>query len=144
MIQERKNFSAPGYFLRQLPVDREVASQRAIATINEIKPRGIICCGMAESRQKLTIEHQASYGKRYLYTNVNLENLVSNLAHTSISYDAGKFVCEALYFKVLEHIELANFAVPCIFVHVPVLTAKNTKILLQDFELIISYFLAKS
>ena len=141
MIQERVKFSAFGHFLRQLPVDSEVASQKAIATINQIKPQGIICCGMAESRQELTIEYCAKDGDKCLYTTVDLEDLVGNLAYTSISYDAGKFVCEGLYFNVLKHIQISDFKVPCIFVHVPVFTSKNTDILLQDFESIISFFL---
>ena len=141
IIQEQKNFSASGYFLRQLPVDREIASQKAIATINQIKPQGIICCGMAESRQELTIEYCARDGEQCLYTKVDLEDLVSNLAHTSISHDAGKFVCESLYFNILSHIQISDLEMPCIFVHVPVFTSGNTDILLQDFESIISYFL---
>ncbi len=141
MIQERENFPASGHFLRQLPVDRELASQQAIATINQIKPQGIICCGMAESRQELTIESRANEGKKCLYTDVDLEDLLGNLANSSISHDAGKFVCESLYFNVLKYIQSSNFQVPCIFVHVPVFTLKNTEILLQDFESIISYFL---
>ena len=141
MIQKQENFSASGHFLRQLPVDREIASQKAIAAINKIQPQGIICCGMAESRQELTIEYCAKDGEKCLYTTVDLEDLVANLAYTSISHDAGKFVCESLYFNVLKHIQLSDFKVPCIFVHVPIFTSENTDILLQDFKSIMSYFL---
>ena len=139
LIQERETLSASGYFLRQLPVDREVASQQAIATIKKIQPQGIICCGMAESRPKLTIESCANYGQECLSTTVNLEELVDNLAATSISHDAGKFVCEALYFNVLNYVQNTKLQLPCIFVHVPVLTSENTDILVQDFEAIIDY-----
>ena len=141
MIQKRGKFSASGYFLRQLPVDREVASQKAITTINQIQPQGIICCGMAESRQELTIESCANCGHECLHTTVDLEDLIGNLAYTSISHDAGKFVCESLYFNILKHIQISNLKVTCIFVHVPVFTVENTDIILQDFESIISYFL---
>ena len=141
MIQERGDFSASGHFLRQLPVDSDLASQKAIATINQIKPQGIICCGMAESRQELTIESCANNDEECLYTTVDLEDLVGNLAYSSISHDAGKFVCESLYYNVLKHIQLSDFKVSCIFVHVPVFTSENTNILLQDFESIIRYFL---
>ncbi|MGK7895189.1 MAG: peptidase C15 [Xenococcus sp. (in: cyanobacteria)] len=142
MIQKRDLFSASGHFLRQLPVDRKIASQKAIAIINQIKPRGVICCGMAESRPELTIESCANDGQKCLSTTVNLEDLVNNLASTSISHDAGKFVCESLYFNILSHIHISNLKVPCIFVHVPVMTLENQDILLQDFEEIISYFLS--
>jgi len=139
IIQERKVLAASGYFLRGLPVDREAASQQAIAIIKQIKPQTIICCGMAESRQHLTIESCANYGQECLNTTVNLEYLVHNLAATSISHDAGKFVCEALYFNVLKHVQSSKLQIPCLFVHVPVLTSENTDILVQDFESIISY-----
>ena len=134
MIQERGQFAASGHFLRQLPVDRELASREAIATINQIKPQGVICCGMAESRLELTIESCANESEQCLYTNVDLEDLLDNLANTYISHDAGKFVCESLYYNVLKHLQISNLKVPCIFVHVPVVTLENTEILLQDFE----------
>ncbi|MEM9274605.1 MAG: peptidase C15 [Cyanobacteria bacterium P01_F01_bin.143] len=139
IVQKRKKLAASGYFLRQLPVEREVASQQAITTIKKVQPQGIICCGMAESRPELTIEFCANYGQECLSTTVNLEDLVNNLAATSISHDAGKFVCEALYFNVLNYLQNAKLQLPCIFVHVPILTSKNTDILVQDFAAIISY-----
>lgn len=141
MIQERKTVAASEYFLRQLPVEREAASQQAIAIIKKIKPQTIICCGMAESRQKLTIESCASHDQECLYTKVNLKDLVSNLVATSISHDAGKFVCESLYFNVLKYVQNSEFNASCIFVHVPVLTSENKDILLKDFESVIHYFL---
>ena len=141
MIQEEEFSWTSGHFLRQLPVERKLASQKAITTINEIRPEGIICCGMAESRTKLTIEYSANQGQKCLTTRVDLEDLVSNLANSSISHDAGKFVCESLYFNVLNHLQLSNYQTPCIFVHVPVLTADNSHMLRQDFASIIRYFL---
>ena len=40
-------------FLRQLPVDVQLASTQVMEKINAIQPDYIICCGMAASRTEL-------------------------------------------------------------------------------------------
>ncbi len=163
-------------FLRQLPVDVSEASSRAIAKIKELQPDAIICCGMAESRTKLTVESCATCGyasyriRLYRYclsickilrlkrlqaflpallansnqpnsilikTSVELDKLISGLAGTEISHDAGKFVCEGLYYQVLTYLTESNLNIHCIFVHVPVLTPENLPRIVADFRLII-------
>jgi len=123
-------------FLRKLPVDFQLAPNLAIAQINQLQPDTIICCGMAESRQKLTIESCACCDSDILKTAVNLEPLVADLAATEISHEAGKFVCEALYYAVLKHICDAQIAAKCIFVHVPILTPDNAGRMVADFLLV--------
>jgi pyroglutamyl-peptidase len=49
------------FFLRQLPVNSELATQQIIDAIKVINPHGIICCGMAETRNKLSLESHASW-----------------------------------------------------------------------------------
>ncbi|MCU0542950.1 MAG: peptidase C15 [Oscillatoriaceae cyanobacterium Prado104] len=121
-------------FLRKLPVDFELAPNLAIAHINRLQPDAIICCGMAESRQKLSLESCAvNGGREILKTAVNLELLANNLTATEISHDAGKFVCEALYYAVLKHLGECQIETQCIFVHVPILTADNTGGIVADF-----------
>ncbi len=66
--------------------------------------------------------------------------MVSRLSHTQISHDAGKFVCEGLYYRVLKYLEQSQLFIPCMFVHVPVLTQENKNIIVQDFETILQYF----
>lgn len=124
-------------FSRKLPVDFQEAPNLAIAKINQIQPKTIICCGMAESRQKLTVESCACCDKYILKTKVNLEPLVADLSITEISDDAGKFVCEALYYAILKHLGDSQLSTKCIFVHVPILTDKNLDKIVADFLLII-------
>lgn len=124
-------------FLRQLPVDISLASQQAIAAINDIQPQVVICCGMAESRQQLTLESHARGQKDKLYTTINLEKLVLKLSNTSISYDAGKFVCEGLYYQVLHHLRNSHPNSHGLFVHVPVLTEINLYHIINDCNLIL-------
>ncbi|MEG4245372.1 peptidase C15 [Microcoleus sp. MON2_D6] len=124
-------------FLRKLPVDFQLAPNLAIAQINQLQPDTIICCGMAESRQKLTVESCACCDSDILKTAVNIEPLVADLAATEISHEAGKFVCEALYYAVLKHICDSQIPAKCIFVHVPILTEENADKIVADFLLII-------
>jgi|GEM_PF-231633 len=123
-------------FLRKLPVDAECAPNLAIAQINQLQPDTIICCGMAESRQKLTLESCACCDTDMLKTTVNLEPLIADLATTEISHEAGKYVCEALYYAVLKHLADSQFSTKCIFVHVPILTSENADKIVADFSLI--------
>lgn len=123
--------------LRQLPVDVAEAALRVTATIEELQPDGIICCGMAEGRTLLTLESCATCGSTLLKTSVNLEEFVTKLAKTTISHDAGKFVCEGLYYEALQYLSQHQRNTPCIFVHVPVLTAENYLEIVADFQIII-------
>jgi pyroglutamyl-peptidase len=125
-------------FLRQLPVDVELASSQIIAKINAIQPDYIICCGQAARRTRLSLELAASSGESVLQTEVDLEKLVMGAAAIDISHDCGKFVCEALYYSVLDYLSQSQLAARCIFVHVPLLNAENLSGILTDFVLIIN------
>lgn len=127
------------YYLRKLPVNTEKASEKAIALIQDIKPSAIICCGMAESRYKLTIESNARCDGDCLQTTVNLSQLISCLFNASISNDAGNFVCEGLYYQILNYLKNSKLEIPCIFVHIPILTNSNQSIILQDFKCILDF-----
>ena len=124
-------------FIRWLPVDIEIASQAVITKINEIAPDIIICCGMAEGRHQLSIESNATRGNIVMRTNVALEKLVDGVDRFNISHDAGKFVCEALYYSVLNYIFEQKLNISCIFVHVPILNENNLAAIVEDFGLIL-------
>jgi pyroglutamyl-peptidase len=125
-------------FLRQLPVDVHLASDRVIQKISELQPDCIICCGMAASRMQLTVEFCASWKESILQTGVDLEQLVSGARSIEISHDCGKFVCEGLYYSVLDHLRQSQIRANCIFVHVPVLHSENLVNIVADFVLIIN------
>jgi pyroglutamyl-peptidase len=92
-IAQREFASVSLNCLRKLPVDIDRASKLVIDRIDRIEPDLVICCGMAERRQQLTIESCATFGDKIRHTSVNLDTLVSQLTKTTISHDAGKFVC---------------------------------------------------
>lgn len=121
------------HFLRKLPVDFEEAPKQAIAKINKLQPDWVVCCGMAESREKLTVEKQARCGTEAIVTPLNLRLLIQDLNLTEISEDAGQFVCEALYYSVLNHLHTHPQKIGALFVHVPLLTPTNFPPILDDF-----------
>ncbi len=127
-------------FLRNIPVDIKLASQQVISEIEKVEPDVIICCGMAEKRNKLTIESNASCEDECFYTSINCQELSKMLVATEISHDAGKFVCEGLYYQILKYIQSINKNVHCIFVHVPVLEYNHSCLIWRDFHLIIIAF----
>lgn len=125
--------------LRKLPVDTNLASQKVINKIQEVNPQSIICCGMAEKRNHLTIESNARSKHNCHKSPVNLTQLLSCLNHTSISHDAGKFVCEGLYYQVLEFLKIKKVRSNCIFVHIPIINPSNTQNIYDDFLKIIKF-----
>lgn len=118
---------------RQLPVDFELAPQRVIAAIEQHQPEIIVCCGMAESRLELTIEANGKHQGDQLQTSVHLDRLIAPLASTTISHDAGNYVCNYLYYQVLQYLQAKQLQSQCVFVHVPVLTDLNFHAIYQDF-----------
>ena len=137
IIQKQLNSSL--CFVRKLPVDTNLATLQVIQAIEQIKPQGIICCGMAESRSQLTLESNAVCDRDRIFTQVDIEKLVTCLNNTKISQDAGKFVCEGLYYQTLKYIQLKKPTIQCIFVHIPPIDADNLKTIHQDFMAIINF-----
>lgn len=139
LAQKEKSKLDSIFFLRQLPVDVELATKQIIEAIKVVNPQGIICCGMAESRNELALESNASCNQERIFTQVDLDELASCLINTKISHDAGKFVCEGLYYQLLKYLQVNNFHLPCMFVHVPILLPSNLEQINQDFKTIIRY-----
>jgi len=127
--------------LRQLPVDIQQASNLVINRINQLNPDLIISCGMAERRAILTVESQARGENNLIESWVNLDKLTAGLKVTNISQDAGKFVCEGLYYLMLKHLRDRRLQTPCIFVHVPLLSSQNLPDIKADFSKIINRLL---
>ena len=127
----------PFNFLRKLPVEFELAPQHVLAKFNELRPKVLICCGMAEERTKLNIESRAVLDEQILQTSVDLDKLTADLLMTEISHDAGEFVCNTLYYKTLEHLSSQEENHHSIFVHVPIITEENKSLLVADFISII-------
>jgi len=111
-------------------VDVERASAAVIATIKAIDPDIAIACGMAESRTLLSLERRARWDEHTLTTTVDVDGLLAYLSNAVVSEDAGQFVCEGLYYRLLSYL---GERTPCLFVHVPVLAVENRPSIVSDF-----------
>lgn len=120
-------------FLRKLPVDFELAPQQVITRFNELTPDILVCCGMAEERDRLHLESRAVIDAVTARTELDLEALCRDLPMTEISHDAGDFVCNTLYFQALNHLRTQPRRHHCLFVHVPLLTGANIDAIKMDF-----------
>jgi pyroglutamyl-peptidase len=119
---------------RQLPVDFFQAPLQAIALVNRLRPDVVVCCGMSEQRSQLNLESCAIAHHETLTTPFDVDELVTGLPHTTISDDAGRFVCNYLYYSLLRYIQDQGLSTRCLFVHVPVLTDENRSLILHDFQ----------
>ncbi|MEM7796631.1 MAG: peptidase C15 [Cyanobacteria bacterium P01_C01_bin.118] len=123
--------------LHRLPVNFDLAPMEVLSHIVQYRPKLVICCGMAEKRDTLTVEKWGTYNYQQLTTSIDLENLIQQTIHTHISYDAGNFVCNRLYYRVLQHLEHKSAA--ALFVHVPLITPANQAIIEFDFLKIVEH-----
>jgi len=123
--------------LRQLPVDFEAAPRRVIRAIEQYRPRFIVLCGMAEGRSALSLEAQAKHQGSTLATSLNLNWLISGTKSSQISLDAGNFVCNRLYYIVLQWLLLNRHPSQALFIHIPPLSESNQLTILSDFAHII-------
>lgn len=126
------------HLLRQIPVDFHLASQQVIRKIQEIQPALILCCGMAEPRSHLSIESNGRFQSHLYFTSIDLNALISCTHATVISHNAGRFVCNYLYYQVLRYLEIYQVPAQCLFVHVPLLNADNLPIVTDDFLAILN------
>jgi len=124
-------------WLSQVPVSFEMAPIRVINALYRFRPRAVVCCGMAEKRAYLSLEQQGKSVSRSLQTGLNLADLLADTHLSEISHDAGDYVCNALYYRVLAAIQESAIAMPCLFVHVPVLTALTRSLIQADMQLVL-------
>ncbi|MEB3212503.1 MAG: peptidase C15 [Leptolyngbyaceae bacterium] len=121
------------HFLRKVPVHFSYAPSCVIHHIQTIEPDIVICCGMSEKHQTMNIESRAIRAGQIQYTGVDLVRLVDGLKMTRISHNAGRYVCNSLYFDVLDFLRHYHKPVLCIFVHVPRLSLENQAWVVSDF-----------
>ncbi|MBD2464835.1 peptidase C15 [Oscillatoria sp. FACHB-1407] len=133
----QQNPSPSWHVLRQLPVDFELAPQKAIAHVTQLQPDVVVCCGMAESRSRLSVESRAITESEILHSTLDLQRLTAELNYTEISDDAGRFVCNALYYAMLKHLRSHQPQSHGLFVHVPILTDENRGAIVADFRVIL-------
>ncbi|MEL6552845.1 MAG: peptidase C15 [Cyanobacteria bacterium J06621_11] len=120
-------------WIRNVPVSFELAPIRVVNALYRWQPRAVLCCGMAEKRGLLSIEQQAKQGDRTLLTSADIPRLLQKTQLSEISYDAGDYVCNHLYYQVLESIYKYKITATALFIHVPILREESKKIIIEDF-----------
>ena len=130
--------------LHSLPVDVEQAFAQIQSVAQETPPDYIFCCGMAETRSRLNFELQAVCGDQVRRSSIPTaywNSLRTRWRCAELSEDAGRFVCNGLYFRLLdERAQLGNPRV--LFIHVPLVTETNRFDLMADFQLLVQRLLA--
>ncbi|MEY2977410.1 MAG: hypothetical protein RLZZ435_1549, partial [Cyanobacteriota bacterium] len=135
---------APYHLLRRLPVDSDRAMEQIEQSLQETTPQLIVCCGMAEKRHTLDLEQQAYQEGHTLQTSLDLTKLAQGLHPVALSQDAGRFVCNTVYYRVLNLLLLAFPETAALFVHVPLLPPAQSSWsadelgILAAFELVLS------
>ncbi len=123
--------------MRQIPVSFDLAPCRVIAKMVELQPRVVVCCGMAETNTHLALELNGKSPHRVLKTSLALQRLLAGTCLTQISPCAGDYVCNHLYYHLLEAIHRNRWSTQALFIHIPVLNQANEALLLHDFKLIL-------
>lgn len=137
LLQSQGQIPEDAVLLRQLPVHFQLAPTEVIANLVTAKPAIVVCCGMAETRTHLTLERYGRLEGQCLTTSLDLPKLAIGTYWTDISEDAGDYVCNYLYFRLLTYIQENNLSTSGLFVHVPLLTQENQAWVAHDFALIL-------
>ncbi|MBD0334643.1 MAG: peptidase C15 [Cyanobacteria bacterium Co-bin13] len=136
-LQQRQELPDNAILMRQVPVNFHLAPCHIIAKLVELRPAVVVCCGMAEKRQRLSLELNGCCEEKVLKTALNLSDLMAGTRLTEISHCAGTYVCNHLYFKVLEFIQQTRCSTQALFIHVPPLNLLNQEFIAADFTLIL-------
>ncbi|MEM9948316.1 MAG: peptidase C15 [Cyanobacteria bacterium P01_D01_bin.36] len=132
-LAERRQLPANSIWIRNVPVSFELAPIRVISELYQHRPHTILCCGMAENRPYLSLEQQAIKGCSVLHTSLDLKQMLQNTQLSQISYNAGSFVCNELYYRILESIQKYKLPTAAVFVHIPILEGARKQLVLEDF-----------
>lgn len=147
---DRQDFPPETLLLRHLPVDTAAASLPVFHYIERFRPTVILCCGMAESRSRLSLEQQATLNGHTRQTALPLAAWCETLPVTDLSHDAGQFVCNDLYYQVLGYSSvpatpsMSRQTCHAAFLHVPPLTLANRLPYAQDLAAIVNACIAVS
>jgi pyroglutamyl-peptidase len=123
--------------MRQIPVSFDLAPSRVIAKMVELQPQVVVCCGMAETRTHLELELNGKSSERVLKTTLALHRLILGTHLTQISHCAGDYVCNHLYYQLLEVIHRHRWPTQALFIHIPNLHTANEPLLVHDLALIL-------
>ena len=129
----------------ELPVTFAGAGRRMTELLQEFKPDLVVMVGLAAGRKGFSVERVAlnladaripdnegaqpvdapvdSSGPAAIFTNVNAKRLAETLrqqgVEAALSYSAGTYVCNHVYYTALRYIQLHMLPTKAVFLHVP-------------------------
>lgn len=135
---------------RQLPTKYKMSQEVLIKAIEEVKPDFVIAVGQAEGRKEISLEKVAlnlmtaniqdnagfkpvdqviePTGETAYFTNLPLENIYQNLraqnVKVKISYSAGTFVCNKVFYDLMYLINNKKYNFKAGFIHIPLLPSQ--------------------
>ncbi|MEL6401951.1 MAG: peptidase C15 [Cyanobacteria bacterium J06626_4] len=133
LARARNQLPGQTLLMRHLPVHWQLASGQVLAALFKHRPAAVVCCGMAEKRAFLSLERYAHHRCDRLETALCLPDLCAEMQWTTVSDDAGNYVCNALYYQLLDCIQQSSLPTQCLFIHVPPISAHNRELLVHDF-----------
>ena len=134
LARARNQLPGQTLLMRHLPVHWQLASGQVLAALFKHRPAAVVCCGMAEKRSFLSLERYAHHRCDRLETTLCLPDLCADMPWTTISDDAGNYVCNALYYQLLDCVQRYSLSTQCLFIHVPPISACNRELLANDFS----------
>ncbi|MBD2110435.1 MULTISPECIES: peptidase C15 [Cyanophyceae] len=136
-LQQQQQIPPGTTVLRHIPVSFELAPIRVMAKLVELRSPMVVCCGMAEGRSHLHLERYGKGKDIALESSLPLAELLVNTHLSGISDDAGTYVCNHLYYRLLEAIAQHRWPVQALFVHIPPLSPATRPIFAHDLALIL-------
>ena len=141
-----------------LPTEYEAAGAHLIRLLKEVNPSAVLCLGVAQSREAISLERIALNlddapipdnagslrsgqpiveGAPLAYNStLPLETMKAAIAAleipVAITNHAGTFVCNHVFFTARHALEISGVHVPCGFIHVPALQEVDGKGLALD------------
>ena len=139
----RKSF--PGLRTRVLPVDAVIAPSRLIQAIRLIQPDALIMLGEAGGSTGIRLETTAwneldfripdSAGRQYSSRTIRraapaslpstlplteIHDRLVSLGHpVTFSEDPGRYLCNQIFFRAMDHLTQNGIAIPAGFIHLP-------------------------
>jgi pyroglutamyl-peptidase len=113
----------------RLPVDHVAAHVELRRALNELRPRAVLCLGLARSgfrierraRRPAQLAHEL--GDDELQGHWPWDEMSQGLVHAGVeakdSWDAGQYVCESTYWSLLSFRASTGFPELAAFLHVP-------------------------
>jgi pyroglutamyl-peptidase len=142
LMQARRYLPTNTIVMRQLPVHFQLAPCQVLSAMLKQRPSVVVCCGMAEQRSLLTLERYAHQQQQRLETSLDVQHLCQFTQWTTVSHDAGSYVCNDLYFQLLTYIQKYRLPMHGLFVHVPPLHPYNQDAIVHDFATVLSHLAA--